>query len=136
DSTSTTVPPPMVADTRIYVVLPCAGKTFADIRVFLTDYMEVARLKKEGAVVEVQDSTGRPSVLKKFNILNSKGITEKIGIFKGKLPFENTILYDNSHGTKPRALEFLKTNFNPAISDVIYPTSNADFVIIVGRDAL
>ncbi len=121
---------------RMYVIQPCSGKTFADIGEFLKNYMAIARLQKENAVVEIQNSTGRSYAASEFLGLDSKGIATKVGIFKGKLPFEQTVLYDNSNGTKPKTLEFLKSEMNLNVSDITYPTSTADFVIIVGRDQL
>jgi len=133
-------PPPAPAAVpevvRMYVIQPCHNKSFADIHDFLTNYLTVARLKKEGATIEVQNSTGRSYAASKFLNLDDRGLITKVGIFKGKLPFEQTVVYDNSVGTMPKTLDLLKTEFGLMVSDITYPTSTADFVIIVGRDQL
>ncbi len=127
----TTNPP-----TTAYVVIPCAGKTIADLHTFLAGSISLAKLKKESATVEIQNSTGvsglAASVFKNINV----GVNAKFMSFTGKVPYDQTILYDNSRGSKPNTLEYLKSNYNLTVSDVNYTSSTADFVIILGKDAL
>ncbi len=120
----------------MYIVEPCSGKTVADIQKFLSDYWDMARLKKEGATVEVQNSTGKPAATYAYKKLTDQGFTLTFVPFTGKVAFDRTILYDNSQGTKPKTLEFLKGRFNFTQADVQYTNSKADFVIIVGNDSL
>jgi LCP family protein required for cell wall assembly len=121
---------------RMYVVQPCEGKTLADIQDFVRNSTELAKLKKEGAVVEVQNSTGKPYATSRFKLLADMGITVRYSTFLGKVPYDHTIFYDNSHGGKGNSLEYLKSNYNFTPSDVNYPASDADFVIVIGKDAL
>jgi len=121
---------------RAYVIQPCEGKTLADIHEYLKSATTMAKLKKEGATIEVQNSTGKVTTTTKWAKMNSLGTTVNFVGFKGKVPYEQTILYDNSHGSKPNTLNYLKTNYTYTTSDVTYPSSNADFVIIIGRDEL
>ena len=135
-SAGTPMPPAAPEIIRMYVVQPCEGKTLADINAFILQSPAIAKLKKEGTVVEIQNSTFQPSVLKPYQKLSDLGLNARFKVFGGKVPYTQTILYDNSRGTKPHTLDYLKTNYKFTISDVGYPTSAADFVIVLGRDAL
>lgn len=119
----------------IYVVKPCDGKTIADIQEFMKNYLEIARLKKEGAIVEIQNSTTQTSAITPYKKLLEMGIDARFVTFKGKIPYNQTLLYDNSHNTKPNTLNYLQSNYNFTISDVNFPTSTADFVIIIGKNS-
>jgi hypothetical protein len=118
----------------MYIVEPCAGKTVTDIHQRLLDYWDEARLNKEGATVEIQNSTGLASASAKWKTLSADGLTVTTVPFPGKIPFDRTILYDNSKGTKPKTLEFLQQNFSFTTADVQYTNSKADFVIIIGKN--
>lgn len=123
--------------TLSYVVMPCAGKTLADLHSYIAQAPFVAKLKKEGAILEAQNSVGVTGLATKtFGSLADLGITLNYTTFKGKVPYEETVLYDNSHGGKPDTLEYLKSHFKFIVSDVNYPSSSADFVIILGKDAV
>ncbi|HEX9503007.1 MAG TPA: LCP family protein [Patescibacteria group bacterium] len=133
DPTPTTANPPTTA----YVVLPCNGKSVADIHKFLQNTSELAKLRKESAVVEIQNSTGKSGLAAtKFKTLAGNGINARFTSFLGKVPYDQTILYDNSHGSKPNTLDYLKTKYSLTTSDINYTSSTADFVIILGKDAL
>ncbi len=136
-TTTTTDTPPdtVLPSTAGYVVLPCAGKTIADIQQYVTNAPLLAKLKKEGALVEVQNSTGLASRARVWNDLASLGVNIKDTTFKGKTPYDQTILYDNSNGSKPHTLDYLKNNFQFTTSDVGFPSSTADFVVVIGKDA-
>jgi polyisoprenyl-teichoic acid--peptidoglycan teichoic acid transferase len=124
------------AVTRIYVVQPCEGKTLEDIHHFVENAPLIAKLHKENAVIEVQNSTGKSYVLESWRSLANSGINIKITTFKGKAPYENSILYNNSAGQKPRTLDYLKTNYNFTVSDIPYSGTTSDFVIVLGNDSL
>jgi polyisoprenyl-teichoic acid--peptidoglycan teichoic acid transferase len=121
-----------------YVVTTCEGKTLEDIHVFLETADVVARLTQENATIEVQNSTGKAYVLEPWRALARQGVNIKITAFKGKTAYERTILYDNSKGAKPRALQYLKNNYTFTVSDVPFYDGQAgsDIVIILGKDAL
>lgn len=123
-------------ENRAYVIQPCEGKTLSDIHSFLSNLALDAKLKKEGAKIEVQNSTGKSYVLDSWKSLQSGSFDVSINSFKSKTPYERTILYDNSGGEKPRTLEYLRENFSFTKADVPYPNSTADFVIILGSDQL
>ncbi len=123
--------------TTAYVVIPCSGKTLADIHQFIANAVDLAKLRKEGATVEIQNSTGKTGLAaSKFSDLADKGLNIKFTSFLGKVMYDQSILYDNSHGGKPNTLEYLKSKYNLTISDINYTSSTADFVIILGKDAL
>lgn len=123
--------------TLSYVILPCGGKTLSDLHTYIAQAPFVAKLKKEGAILEAQNSVGVTGLAAKtFGSLADLGVTLNYTTFKGKVPYEETVLYDNSHGGKPETLEYLKSHFKFIISDVNYPSSSADFVIILGRDSI
>jgi hypothetical protein len=123
--------------TTAYVVIPCNGKTLTDIHEFLKNSTFLAKLKKESAILEVQNSTGKTGLANSlYGSLADKGIDLKLTSFTGKVPYEQTIIYDNSHGSKPNTLEYLKSHYTLTTSDVNYTASTADFVIIVGKDSL
>ncbi|OGE74398.1 MAG: hypothetical protein A3I07_00380 [Candidatus Doudnabacteria bacterium RIFCSPLOWO2_02_FULL_42_9] len=123
--------------TTAYVVIPCVGKTLADIHTHLKDSIYFAKLKKESAIVEIQNSTGKTGLANSlFGTLTNLGFEIKFTSFTGKVPLEQSIIYDNSHGGKPNTLEYLNSNYKLTISDVNYTGSTADFVIILGKDAL
>jgi hypothetical protein len=121
-----------------YVVTTCEGKTLTDIHAFLDTADVVARLTQENATIEVQNSTGKAYVLEPWRALARQGVNIKITSFKGKSAYERTILYDNSKGAKPRALQYLKNNYTFTVSDVPFYDGQAgsDIVIILGKDAL
>ena len=118
----------------MYIVQPCYPKTLSDIHAFLADYLVLARLTHEGAVVEIQNSTGKPGILSPWKGLEKTGATVKYTAFKGKVPFDKTILYDNSKGSKPKTLQYLKDNYRFTTADVTYTDSKSDFVIILGNE--
>ncbi len=137
--TPTPTPEPEMVNppTTAYVVLPCFGKDLSDIHEFIKHTTELAKLRKEGAVVEIQNSTGKTGLAAaKFGTLADKGIKTNFTGFTGKVAYEQTVLYDNSHGSKPNTLEYLKSNYTFTVSDVNYTASTADFVLILGKDAL
>ena len=121
---------------RMYVVQPCDGKTLADIHTFLQNSGQLAKLRKEAATVEIQNSTTKTSIVTKFYALDDKGMSVKVATFLGKVPYDQTLLYDNSHGSKPNSLQYLKDTYNFPISDINYTASTADFVIILGKNSL
>jgi polyisoprenyl-teichoic acid--peptidoglycan teichoic acid transferase len=138
--TPTPTPPTVPAQpeiVRMYVIQPCEDKSFADIHRFLQNASELAKLRKEGATVEVQNSTGKSGLAaSKFSQLTDKGINLKLTSYTGKVAYDQSIIYDNSHGSKPNTLQYLKANYTLTTSDVNYTGSTADFVIILGKDAL
>ncbi len=140
-TTDTTAEPAEPVDdvVRIYVVQPCEGKTLEDINIYLSQAMNTASLQKENATIEVQNSTGKAYAVNPWTeIGTSAGINVKVTTFRGKTTYDRTILYDNSKGTKPRTLEYLKNTFNITVSDVPFydGQETSDFVIILGKDAL
>ena len=86
--------------------------------------------------MEIQNSTGKAYALDELEKLTSILSQVKITSFKSKTPYERTILYDNSKGSFPNTSDYLKSNYSFTVADVPYPNSTADFVIIVGKDAL
>jgi hypothetical protein len=121
----------------MYVIVPCAGKTLTDIHEFLVNTPLLAKLKKEAAVIEIQNTTGQTGLAAKmFGKLTDLGLTINFTSPKSKTSYAQTILYDNSHGNRPHTLDYLKSHYNLTISDVNYPGSSANFVIIIGKDSL
>lgn len=137
DTASPTPTPSPTVPTQIpmYIVEPCAGKTLADINKFLVDYWDTARLEKEAAEIDIQNSTGKSAAAAVWKNLPSS-IDATTVPFPGKTAFERTILYDNTHGSKPKTLQYLKDHYNFTIADVGYPNSKADFVVVIGNDTL
>jgi LCP family protein required for cell wall assembly len=131
-----TAPPTVPEIIRMYVVQPCEGKTLADIHNFLLNSSELAKLKKEAAVVDVQNSTNKAYPATKYKQLADMGSDVRFATFLGKVPYDQTILYDNSHGSKPNTLNYLKKQYNLTTSDINYTSSSADFVIVIGKDSL
>ena len=121
---------------RAYVIQPCEGKTYQDIHAFLSDALAAGRLNKEKAAIEIQNSTGKPYALDSLQTIIDTAYSAKVTSFKSKTPYERTILYDNSNGKFPQTLDYLKNNFNFTLADIPYANSSADFVIILGKDAL
>lgn len=119
-----------------YVVLPCAGKTIADIHAYLTTAPQLAKLTKEAATIEVQNASGKAAALDKWRTLATQGLNIKITTYKGKNLYDRTVLYDNSKGGKNQTLEYLKTKSSFSVSDVpFYDSPNSDIVIILGKDS-
>lgn len=121
---------------RAYVIQPCEGKTLSDIHEFLNYALISAKLRNEKAIVEIQNSTGKAYALDQLNELDSISGNLKITTFTSRTPYERTILYDNSGGKFPNTANYLKSNFDFTLADIPYPNSQADFVIILGKDAL
>lgn len=121
-----------------YVVMPCSGKTIEDVAKHVRLSPILAKLQSEGAIVEVQNSTGVSGLAARtFGNLTDLGVELNLTSFTGKVPYEQTLLYDNSHGGKPKTLDYIKSNYSPlTVSDVLFPASSADFVIIMGRDSI
>lgn len=120
---------------KAYVVQPCEGKTLADIHQYLSNLSLAAKLKKEDAIIEIQNSTGKAYVLDSWRALSTAGLDVNIVAFKGRTPYDRTIIYNNSN-SKPNTIGYLKDNFNFTLADVPYANSSADIVIILGKDAL
>lgn len=119
---------------RAYVVVPCSGKTITDVHQYLSATMEIANLQKEDAAIEVQNSTGKTSVITEWKKLAELGLNVKFTT--SKLPLDRTIIYDNTKGTKPKTLAYIKSKYNVTVSDLPYTQSTADFVIMIGNDAI
>lgn len=134
--TTTQTPPQTPTQIPMYIVEPCPGKTDSDIHTFLANYWDTARLKKEAATIEIQNSTGKTIAQTSFRTLNLDGVAISYAPFPGKVAFDRSIIYDNTKGTKPRTFEYLQNNFLLAPADVQYTNSKADFVIVIGNDAL
>ena len=120
---------------RAYVIQPCEGKTLKDIQEFLTNYRFLAKLKKENATIEIQNSTDKSYVLADWEKMADAGINIRIVPFRGRIPYDRTIIYKNT-SSNPNTLEYLKSNYKFTVADVIYSGTSADFVIILGKDAL
>ena len=120
---------------RIYVVQPCSGKTLDDIHQLVQQSPILAVLKKENATIEIQNSTGKAAAAAPWQKLADLGAKVSVTPFRGSGPYSQTILYDNSKGTKPGTLQYLKDNFKFTTSDVGYPSSTADFFIFLGQDS-
>jgi LCP family protein required for cell wall assembly len=117
-----------------YVIQPCEGVTLADISNHLMMVMDVAKLQEEDATIEIINTTGKTYVTERWRQLLSLGVNVKFSV--GRTPFEKTTLYDNTQGQKPKTLEYIKSNYTLNKSDLPYNQSTADFVIILGKDAL
>ncbi len=129
--------PPVPEVVRMYVVQACSGKTLTDIRNFIVNAPLLAKLKQEGAVIEVQNSVGVTGLAAKlFGKVPDVGPKVNYVTFKGKVPYDQTMLYDNSLGAKPKTLDYLKTHYTFVTSDVRFGGSTADFVIVLGKDAV
>lgn len=121
---------------RAYVVVPCSGKTIADVHAFVAASMKTASLQKEDVTIEIFNSTGKIAATTKLDDLTQTGINVKYTSYKGKTVFEKTIVYDNSSGNKPNSLNYILNTYGFSKADVNYPQSTADIVIILGNDAL
>lgn len=129
--------PPVPEVVRMYVVQACSGKTLTDIRNFIVNAPLLAKLRQEGAVIEVQNSVGVTGLAAKlFGKVPDVGPKVNYVTFKGKVPYDLTMLYDNSLGAKPKTLDYLKTHYTFVTSDVRFGSSTADFVIVLGKDAV
>lgn len=121
---------------RAYVIQPCEGKSLQDIHEFVAQSTLIAKLKKENAEIEIQNSTGKSSAITEWKALSNAGFNIKFTTFKGKVSYERTILYDNSGSTKPNTLDYLKSNYDFNVSDISFTGSTSDIVIVIGQDAL
>jgi hypothetical protein len=122
---------------RLYVVEPCLGKTLADVHELVRNGPLIAKLKKESAALEIQNSTGKSGLANQtFGYLSEFGVQIQFTTYQGSEPYAQTIFYDNSKGSKPNTLNYLKNNFTMVASDVGYPSSTADFFIVMGNDDL
>jgi LCP family protein required for cell wall assembly len=130
----TPTPPAVPEVVRMYVVLPCAGKTLANIHELVKTAPLLAKFNKEAATVEIQTSLGKPIDPARFKKLAEVGIVVKYVKFSGKTAYDHTTFYDNSKGSKPNTLDYLKSNYTFTTSDVNFPSSTADFVLILGKD--
>jgi hypothetical protein len=119
---------------RAYVVVPCSGKTLADIHAFLQTSISLQGLQKEAATVEIQNTTGSSAALAPWKSMADYGVTIKYTT--GKPAATRSVIYDNTKGAKPKTLEYLKSLRNFTVSDLPYTQSQADFVIILGQDSL
>jgi polyisoprenyl-teichoic acid--peptidoglycan teichoic acid transferase len=123
-------------DNRAFVVQPCEGNTLADVHKFISNASLVSKLTHEGALIEIQNSTKQAYVLGPYRIINTLGPNVDIQTFRESGIYNRTILYDNSKGLKPETKKYLEANYDFSVADVPYSKSIADFVIIIGQDAL
>jgi LCP family protein required for cell wall assembly len=119
---------------RAYVVVPCAGKQIEDVHEYVQSSFSIAGLIKEEAVIEVQNTTGQSAVLQSWRALSELGV--EIKFTTSRTPVDRSILYDNSNGSKPKTLDYIKRNHSLAPSDLPYTQSEADFVVILGKDLI
>lgn len=135
--TEAQVPAPQI--NRAYVVTPCSGKTISDVHEYLRVSMANVSLTREEPTIEIQNSSGKSVAFTNWNTLlkdTLPGLTVKTSAFKGATPYERTILYDNTKGSKPKTLEYLKSRYTFSVADLPYSESTADFVVILGKDAI
>jgi polyisoprenyl-teichoic acid--peptidoglycan teichoic acid transferase len=123
-------------NSRIYVIQPCEGVTLADISSHLNAVMDTAQLQKEKAVIEIINTTGKSYVTERWRDLADSATGMTIKFSASKTPVDRSIFYDNSNGSKPKTLDYIKSNYTLDKSDLPYTQSTADFVIILGQDAL
>lgn len=121
---------------RAYIIQPCPGQTYQDVNEYIVSLLLAGKLAAEGAILEIQNSTGQPAAAQQLGQLTQLIPQVQTATFRSRLPYERTILYDNSHGQFPQTAHYLKNNFGFAVADVPYTNSSADFVIILGKDAL
>jgi len=121
---------------RAYVIQPCEGKTLSDVHDYLKDAVLISKLSKEGATIEIQNSTGKSYVTQPFKGLSKYGLDVSFVTFKGKTPYVRTILYENRKGQKPKTLDYLKSLYQMDMADVPFSSSTADFVIVIGKNLL
>lgn len=134
DETEAVTPPPTSTVSRAYVIVPCSGKTLADIHQFVTTSISLVNLQKEQASIEVLNTTGKVAATHTWRDLEDFGMQVKITPTKPAQ--ERSIIYDNTKGAKPRTLDYLKSLKGFTVSDLPYTQSQADFIIILGNDAL
>jgi LCP family protein required for cell wall assembly len=137
-ATGTTTPTTPTIPTQIpmYIVEPCYGKTTADVHQFLANYLDAARLTKENATIEIQNSTGKALATTSWRKLADHGFNISFVAYPGKTAFDRTIIYDNTKGAKVNTLKYLENNFALTPADVQFTNSKADFVIVLGNDSL
>jgi len=119
---------------RAYVVVPCSGKTTADVHQYLSTATALANLQGESATIEVQNASGSAVATDKWRRLAQYGLSIKV--VTAKTPMDRTIIYDNTQGKKPKTLQYIKLNFKTDQADLPYTQSTSDFVVILGKDAL
>lgn len=126
-------------DTGAYILLPCAGLgNYEAIRETVKNQFLITELQTEQATIEIQNAAktvGLAENTQKFLLLPYLQLT--IGNFRAQASYEENIIYDNTKGSKPRTLDYLRQKLGIKVAQSPFPFSTAapspDFVIIVTK---
>ncbi|MCL5666725.1 MAG: LCP family protein [Patescibacteria group bacterium] len=127
--------PEIQQDNGAYVLVPCAGKTGADVQNFFKNAFAMGSLYEEKSVVWMANSTGNAAIYQAADKkLKSTNLTVWEAPYGGK-PLSQTIVYQVN--PKPATVEYIKNTLNA--TEVTLPPpglridkSRVDVVVILG----
>lgn len=124
-----------------YILVPCgeAPDNFQAIQNFVKNQFVRQVVNTETATVEIQNASGITGLGQSIGSrLKTSGLTVTAGNFLGGATYQDSIIYDNTGGKKPRTLQYLKdiTGARAALSPFPFKTAGdkPDFVIVVAAD--
>lgn len=127
----------IVEETGAYVLLPCAGLgNYEALRNLVKNQFVIGDLTQEKPVIEVQSAGGAYFAgLRVKELLSLPTLEITLSQLKSSAVYEESIIYDNTRGAKPRTLKYLKDRLGTRLSSSPFPfpttTDRPDFVIIV-----
>ena len=130
----------IIEETGAYVLIPCEGLAkYNQIRAHIANQFVVSFVTEESPIIEIQNTTnidGLSGRTKTFLSLQNAQI--EIANYQGEAQFQETVIYDNTRGAKPKTLEYLKKRLGSTVAASAFPfPTNAklpDFVIVVTND--
>ncbi|HVY67482.1 MAG TPA: LCP family protein [Patescibacteria group bacterium] len=138
DPSTSLICPKIMPDTGAYVLLPCDGKTPADVQNFFKNSFVYGKLLQEKSVIWLSTSTGdRTAYENASNELKQAGLTVWELPYKGQ-PLTQNIFYQAN--SKPATAEFLKNTLNATEATLPPPGVNVDktrvdIIVILGKQS-
>src|SRR3989344_3184177 len=124
-------------ETAGYIIVPCAGRTSADIQNFFKNAFSLGKLTEERATVWLGDSTQNPSRLKQTEAaLKEAGLTVW-PLSYDKDDYPQTIVFQVN--PKPATLEYIKNTLHAKSLSLPPPgvkvdPSKVDIIVILGKN--
>ena len=127
-------------ETGAYLLIPCNGlEDYRDIRKLFRDQFVIGAFQAEKPVIEIQNVSKIETLSRDAqNLLTAPFLKITIGNYRGGANYQESVIYDNSKGTKSAALKYLKDRLGVKVAASPFPfstfTENPDFVMILTED--
>lgn len=127
----------IVEETGAYVLLPCLGLgNYEALRNLVQNQFLIGDLTQEKSIIEIQSIPGSNLArMQALELLALPTLEVTSGSLKSNATYNESIIYDNTRGAKPRTLKYIQDRLGMKLSSSPFPfptlTAKPDFVIIV-----